>query len=56
MRNALFLGLGRDPAARAALREGKRLSLADGMRTYDFRLTGIAKALARLESCVREGA
>lgn len=56
MRNALFLDLGRDGAARAQLRDGQSLSLADGMRTYDFRLTSIAEALARLESCVRDGA
>lgn len=55
MRDTLFLDLGRDQGARALLQQGQRLSLADGMRTYDFRLTGISEALERLQSCVRTG-
>ena len=53
MRETLFLDLGRDPAARARLGNGARLSLADGARAYDFRLTSAAEALARLDACVR---
>ena len=56
MRNSLFLDLGRDRPTRALLQKGLLLSLADGMRTYDFRLTGTAAALERLESCARNGA
>ena len=55
MREAMFIDLGRDQATRALLRRGARLSLADGMRTYDFRLTSAAEALARLDQCVRGG-
>lgn len=54
MRNSLFIDLGRNQATRDLLRRGARLSLADGMRTYDFRLTGAAEAFARLETCVRD--
>ena len=55
MRETMFIDLGRDQATRALLRRGARLSLADGMRSYDFHLTGAADALARLDQCVRAG-
>jgi hypothetical protein len=53
VRETLFLDLGRDPATRTRLRNGAQLSLADGARAYDFRLTNVAEALARLDACVR---
>jgi len=55
MREAMFIDLGRDQATRALLGRRARLSLADGMRTYDFSLTSAAEALARLDQCVRGG-
>ena len=52
---AVFLGLGRDRAARELLRRGTRLTLISERRSFDFRLTGTAAGLARLERCAREG-
>jgi hypothetical protein len=55
MHETMFIDLGRDQAARALLRRDARSSLADGMRSYDFHLTGAAEALARLDQCVSAG-
>jgi hypothetical protein len=56
MRDAIFLDLGRDRTTRALLQRGQQLSLADGKRTYDFRLNDTGAAFARLADCVRTGA
>ena len=51
----LWLALGKDSKTRERLRWGLKLRLMQGDRSYDFRLTGTAAALKRLDRCVREG-
>ena len=55
-RDTMFLDLGRDRTTRTLLQRGRQLSIADGKRTYDFRLTDTGAALERLASCARTGA
>ena len=54
-RKRLWLALGSDRGMRERLRRGMKLRLKQGKRSYDFRLTGTAAALKRLDRCVREG-
>ncbi len=55
MRDKMFVDLGRDRITRTLLQRGRQLSLADGKRTYGFRLTDTGAALERLASCARTG-